>query len=102
MDSDDRCLVCLACLLDDISVDSDWEYAREAGNTNWPAHWHALVDETGIVAYFADEADAFAYRLYLINMRLNAADVLQRYAAPAVRNPRKARKARKARGKKGA
>lgn len=59
-------------LLDEISVLDDWKTAREAGNIYWPENWFAVVDEKGIRAYFEKEGDAFAFRLMLINMRLNA------------------------------
>lgn len=62
-------------LLSDIQVSDDWETAREAGNKYWPEGWHAVsTPHGGIVAYFQYEADAFAYRLNLINLLMSAGD----------------------------
>jgi hypothetical protein len=54
-------------LLDEVSVAAPdmWE------NDEGPKGWYAVITEDGIVAYFASENDAFLFRLYLINKRLN-------------------------------
>lgn len=70
-------------LLGEISVDGpgEREAAVKAGNTSWPEGWWGVADEHhGYVAYFAFEADAYAYRVFLINARMNMPGVVKRYA----------------------
>ncbi len=54
-------------LLDEVSVASPdmWE------NDEGPTGWYAVITDDGVVAYFAKEADAFRFRLDLINRHLN-------------------------------
>lgn len=67
-------------LMCDITVSDDWETAREAGNTNFPEGWFGVSDESGgYIAYFANESDAFGFRLWLINCRLNGSESAARY-----------------------
>lgn len=41
-------------------------------NKNGPVGWYAVVnDDDGIIAYFANEPDAFRFRLDYINRKLN-------------------------------
>lgn len=40
-------------------------------NDTGPLDWYAVEDETGIIAYFANEHDANRFRLDQINGRLN-------------------------------
>ena len=58
-----------------VSVGSD--------TSNCPNGWYALVDESGVVAYFCHEEDAFSFRLVLVNARLNGGDMAARYATGA-------------------
>ncbi len=37
-----------------------------------PVEWYAVLDDDGIIAYFANEKDANAFRLMKINMELNS------------------------------
>lgn len=61
----------LDAMLDTISVISpDMRDADEIKRNGNP-EWFAVCDNDGIVAYFAHETDAFAFRLMLINMQLN-------------------------------
>lgn len=46
---------------------------------DWPKGWHAVCDDNGYIAFFFHEADAFAFRLWIINLRLNGGTVLRRY-----------------------
>lgn|ERR1700741_4400127 len=46
-------------------------YSGEWENKGGPKGWLAVSNNTGIVAYFADEKDAHAYRLDKINTILN-------------------------------
>jgi hypothetical protein len=72
-------------LLGAISVSEIDEYAlRYARENDLPdlaavAGWWLVEDEHDNIAFFAREADAFAYRLHLINLRLNGEAVLARY-----------------------
>ena len=54
-------------LLDDWSVMEPgmWE------NDDGPEGWYAVTNTDGIVAYFATEADAYRWRLDMINRELN-------------------------------
>ena len=52
-------------LLDVWSVTDRWE------NDDGPQGWCAVTNDHGIVAYFADEASAFRFRLAEINRVLN-------------------------------
>ncbi len=54
-------------LLEDWSVMEPGLWENEAG----PKDWFAVANTDGIVAYFRDEKDAFAYRLDKINQYLN-------------------------------
>jgi len=85
-------------MLEDVQVSDDWECAREAGNQFWPNGWWAVsTSGGGIVAYFEKEADAYWYRLALINMMLNgktmraghALDYRHRYGAENARENEK-------------
>lgn len=72
-------------LLGEISVDGpvEREAAVKAGNTSWPEGWWGVADDQGgYVAYFAHEADAFSYRMFLVNARMNLPAVVARYADP--------------------
>jgi len=40
-------------------------------NEDGPEGWWAVVDDNGIVAYFGTEADAYRYRLFMVNRDLN-------------------------------
>ena len=40
-------------------------------NGQGPEGWWAVSDDTGIVAYFGNETDAFRYRLAMVNRDLN-------------------------------
>jgi len=53
-------------MMDDFSVDSDmYNLNRILSN------WFAVCSDLGIIAYFSNEADAFAFRLDYINSILN-------------------------------
>ena len=62
-------------LLDEVSVCAPGMWENEEG----PKDWYAVCDEDGIRAYFGEEADAFGFRLYLINLRLNGGRTAARY-----------------------
>jgi hypothetical protein len=75
-------------LLGEISVDGP-EHREEAIKFNefvdktlaWPEGWWAVSDDQfAYVAFFQFEADAWAYRLYLVNLRMNAKAGQTRYA----------------------
>ncbi len=72
-------------LLEDVSVDGPEERAEhvrfnEGGPKVWPEGWWAVSDGTcGYVAFFQHEADAYAYRLFLVNVRQNARRMAERY-----------------------
>ena len=61
-------------LLQEVVVHEPGSWENDAG----PREWWAVSDEAGIRAYFGKEADAFAFRLFLVNLRLNAPGVLAR------------------------
>jgi len=54
-------------LLEEWSVLSPGLWENETG----PKDWFAVANDNGIVAYFGEEKDAFAYRLDRINTELN-------------------------------
>ena len=58
----------LDCLLGEISV---MEVDEIPNNNINLEGWYAVVDIEGINAYFSDEKEALAYRLFLINRILN-------------------------------
>lgn len=64
-------------MLQEIGVLSPEMWENETG----PAGWYAVVDATGIIAYFAREEDACAFRLWLINLRVNGGAIAARYGA---------------------
>jgi hypothetical protein len=75
-------------LLGEISVDGP-EHREEAVKFNedggkkleWPVGWWAVSDDQfAYVAFFQFEADAWAYRLYLVNLRQNAKAGQSRYS----------------------
>lgn len=69
-------------LLGNVCVDQPHERDRAPMETqaNWPEGWWAVSDDYGgYIAYFAHEADAYAYRLMLINAVMNTHDVGKRY-----------------------
>jgi hypothetical protein len=72
-------------LLGEISVDGP-EHREEAvrfndGKLEWPEGWWAVSDDQfAYVAFFQFEADAWAYRLYLVNLRMNAKAGQSRYS----------------------
>ncbi|NDB82593.1 MAG: hypothetical protein EB127_07605 [Alphaproteobacteria bacterium] len=69
-------------LLDDVQVcfPEEREYAIEAGNTTWAEGWYAVsTGKESIIAYFQNEEDAFAFRMMLINCRLNLGKIASRY-----------------------
>jgi hypothetical protein len=57
-------------LLEDISVIPAGEVLASD-----VSEWFVVADNDGVIAYFAREADAFAFRLMVINMALNGAGV---------------------------
>jgi len=59
-------------LLEEISVIDPYQWENEMSDSAIQS-WHAVTDETGIIAYFGKETDAFRFRLSLINARLNPA-----------------------------
>lgn len=75
-------------LLGEIAVDGPEERAeavkanRQMGHRlAWPEGWWAVSDDQfAYLGFFQFEADACAYRLYLINLRMNAKDGQGRYA----------------------
>jgi hypothetical protein len=54
-------------LLEDWSVLEPGLWKNETG----PEGWYAVANDDGIIAYFRDEKDAFAFRLDKINQILN-------------------------------
>jgi hypothetical protein len=68
-------------LLEQIVVSDDVKSARESGNTSMPDGWFGVSDERsgGYIAYFANEEDAYGFRLWLINARLNGKASAMRY-----------------------
>lgn len=77
-------------LLGEISVDGPGEraeavkfnHARESQtNLAWPEGWWAVSDDQfAYLGFFQFEEDAWAYRLYLVNLRMNAKAGQGRYA----------------------
>lgn len=65
----------LDTLLDSVQVLAPGMWENETG----PQDWHAVCDDYGIIAYFANEADACGFRLWLINSRLNGGAAAKRY-----------------------
>lgn len=67
-------------LLGDYTVyePGDREEMPEETQACWPEGWWAFADNHGIVAYFADERDAFGFRLLRINALLNFSDIKER------------------------
>lgn len=54
-------------LLEEWSVHEPGSWKNDTG----PENWYAVSNDEGIIAYFRDEKDAFAYRLNKINQILN-------------------------------
>lgn len=68
-------------LMMEIQVSDDWEAARLVGNNDFPENWLGVSDRDGrYIAYFANESDAFGFRLWLINCRLNGRESAARYS----------------------
>ncbi len=65
MKGDDSMLKNLDELLEEYLVDFAWE------NDEGPKNWYAVSNNDGIIAYFGNEKDAFAFRLMKINFILN-------------------------------
>ena len=61
-----KCQKTLGELLDEWSVMTEWE-----NDTTGIDNWFAVVNNDGIIAYFGEEKDAFAFRLFKINQILN-------------------------------
>jgi hypothetical protein len=57
-------------LLEDYSVMFPGQWENELSNTTLK-DWYAVANDNGIIAYFAEEKDAFGYRLDRINTILN-------------------------------
>lgn len=55
-------------LLEEISVQQPGQYENDTSDI---LQWYAVSTDEGIVAYFGEEAEAFGYRLNLINRILN-------------------------------
>lgn len=55
-------------LLQEWSVLPPGQWENDIG----PRDWFAVANDAGIAAYFAEEKDAFAFRLHKINCILNA------------------------------
>jgi len=55
-------------MLDDVAVHGPGGWDNDHGPKDW---WAVSTGHDGIVAYFANEADAFRFRLDLINYWLN-------------------------------
>ena len=70
-------------LLEDIIVHypDEREYAvKHEGNTGWVEGWYAVsTGKENIIAYFQYEEDAFAFRMMMINARLNLSSTISRY-----------------------
>ena len=54
-------------MLDDVSVMSPGQWENDIG----PKDWYAVVNDDGIIAYFAEETLALGFRLWYINSVLN-------------------------------
>ena len=54
-------------LLEKISVLPTGQWQNDFG----PKDWLAVCDESGIIAYFGKEKDAYFFRMALINARLS-------------------------------
>jgi hypothetical protein len=54
--------------LDDVAVHGPGDWENDYGPKDW---WAVSTGDDSIVAYFANEADAFRFRLDLINYWLN-------------------------------
>ena len=75
-------------LLGEIAVDGPEHRAeamafnKEVGKSlSWPEGWWAVSDDQfAYVAFFQFQADAWAYRLYLVNLSMNSKDGQKRYA----------------------
>jgi hypothetical protein len=75
-------------LLGEIAVDGPEHreealaFNKEVGKSlSWPEGWWAVSDDQfAYVAFFQFEADAWAYRLYLVNLRQNAKPGQSRYS----------------------
>jgi hypothetical protein len=50
-----------------VHTPGSWENEESASI----GHWYAVSNDSGIVAYFGNEADAFRFRLAEINRELN-------------------------------
>ena len=63
----------LNSMLGIIHVDVVDDYHNEVNDGTLPGilGWYSVADETGVIAYFATEREALAYRLCLVNRRLN-------------------------------
>ena len=72
-----------ASLFEEISIDdphSDRDLACAETRANWPEGWWAVSDfNDGYIAYFANEADACAYKLMLIGAIRNGGEIARRY-----------------------
>lgn len=49
----------------------DWSVIYPGQHDGPMTDWFAVTNDLGIIAYFAEEKDAFAFRLMKINMILN-------------------------------
>lgn len=72
-------------LLGEIAVDNphgDRDRALEANpGMVWPeGHWAVSDEQLGYLGFLAHEEDAWAFRLYVINLRQNGAVAAKRYA----------------------
>lgn len=65
--------------LTEISVMSpeDRDYAPSKAQARWPLGWWAVSDGDGVVAYFAHEVDAYAFRMMQINLLMNGLRTLR-------------------------
>lgn len=75
--------ITLDSLLEDYTVydPGEREHTPEETQKSWPEGWWAFADNHGIVAYFANERDAFGFRLLRINALLNFSDIKEREAS---------------------
>lgn len=75
----------LEYLLGEITVDPPSERdstLRLCPEHKWPeGYWGVADEQDGYIAYFQHEDDAYAFRLFLINARLNSGRIAVRYAA---------------------
>lgn len=55
--------------LEEVSVMGPGVWENEMSDILY--NWYAVADETGIIAYFGNEVDAFRFRLDYINRKLN-------------------------------